>query len=444
MASAPPWLEERFPRRRWASLRCCPLRVDPEQGAGLDMEETELGYQVDAVAASPGQDAALQPGDVIISIGGERLLGLPEGQVEAAFGERYRHGAELLLLRADELREAAVERDANAECPCEEPVNNDEEAPDEEERVTPPEESANYELLRRQKSETEREATVRIPVGRAMVWSLPPDTAVSLERDLEFLGSRFGLHAGARLNREGSMESVVLTGLPSTIARARPEVIQLLDFYRQGRWAQGAAGPAAADTGRVPEPVVASTRQADAAADDPPPVELSVPEHLRDLRQFQYHDHTADIIVHSWGRTREEAFAQVCVGMFQYMTELDGVALTQGVEVEASGHDLLDLLYHLLDEFLFVFSTQMHISRCVEILEFDEEGLRIRARGYGERMDLSKHSQGTEIKAITMHMMRILGPDATLTEGGVVARGEAAGEKADSEFPHEVYVLLDI
>jgi len=404
------------------------------------MEECELGYHVDVVAASPGQDPALQPGDVVVAIGGERLLGLPEEQVGEVFGKQYSNGAELLLIRADELREAAIERDANAECPCEEPTKDDDEP--EEVAVVPPEESANYELLRRMPSETEREATVRIPVGRATVWSLPPETAASLEKDLEYLGSRFGLSAQAQLNRQGSMQSVVLVGLPSAIARARPEVIQVLDFYREGRWAASTAQEAPAQGDGAPEDA-AVTEECSQAARDEPAAPLEIPEHVRDIRQFQYHDHTADIIVQSWGRTREEAFAQVCVGMFQYMTELDGVELVQSIEVEAHGHDVLDLLYHLLDEFLFAFSTQMHISRCVEILEYDEVGLRIRARGYGERMDLSKHSQGTEIKAITMHMMRILGPDSVLTENGTVPRAES-GEEVNEEFPHEVYVLLDI
>merc|ERR1712129_356983 len=114
--------------------------------------------------------------------------------------------------------------------------------------------------------------------------------------------------------------------------------------------------------------------------------------------------------------------AQAWVGMFSYMTNVDKIEINQSVEVEATGHDLLDLLYHLLDEFLFIFGTEMHISRCIEILDFDEAALRIRARGYGERMDLNKHEQGTEIKAITMHMMRILGTEEVITENGTVPR----------------------
>ena len=158
--------------------------------------------------------------------------------------------------------------------------------------------------------------------------------------------------------------------------------------------------------------------------------------------RFQYHDHTADIIVHSWGSSLAEALAQVCVGMFNYMTPLENVDIVGSVDVHATGHDMLDLLYHLLDEFLYMFSTEMHICRCIEILAFDEQKFSISARGYGEKMDLKKHEQGTEIKAITMHMMKILDPKSMLTEEGRHVRQEE--DTAMSEFPYEVYVLLDI
>jgi len=177
---------------------------------------------------------------------------------------------------------------------------------------------------------------------------------------------------------------------------------------------------------------------------------IVVPKSVVDLNQYQYHDHTADIIVHSWGKTRAEAFAQSVVGMFNYMTEVENIEMVQAVDVEAKGHDLLDLLYHLLDEFLFVFGDKMHVSRCVEILEFDEADLRIRARGYGERMDIKaikangeqKHKQGTEIKAITMHMMRILDSKIVISEKGSFDREDFDNFRED--LPHETYALLDI
>lgn len=41
--------------------------------------------------------------------------------------------------------------------------------------------------------------------------------------------------------------------------------------------------------------------------------------------------------------------------MFGYMTEIDTVEISECQDVEAEGHDLLSLLFHFLDECLFLF-----------------------------------------------------------------------------------------
>merc|ERR1712014_57626 len=101
------------------------------------------------------------------------------------------------------------------------------------------------------------------------------------------------------------------------------------------------------------------------------------------------------------------------------------VDMQTSYDVEAKGHDMLDLLYHLLDEFLFRFGTDFIVCRHVVILELDEAGFCVRARGYGERFDLSKHPQGTEVKAITMHQMKILTPSLLLCEDGSIPRRQS-------------------
>ena len=57
------------------------------------------------------------------------------------------------------------------------------------------------------------------------------------------------------------------------------------------------------------------------------------------------------------------------VAFFAYLTDLDTVSLSTSVEVEASGHDMTDLLYHLLDEslgsgFLHVAALRLRNAKC--------------------------------------------------------------------------------
>lgn len=123
---------------------------------------------------------------------------------------------------------------------------------------------------------------------------------------------------------------------------------------------------------------------------------------------MEYLGHTADIQLHTWGADLKEAFELAVICMFGYMTELETVEYKKEVHIEAQGHDLASLLYALLDEFLFSFNTQRVVCREVQIVALDLEKFTIRATGYGERFQMGKHPQGTEVKAITYSNMQIL------------------------------------
>ncbi|XP_033640981.1 protein archease-like [Asterias rubens] len=139
--------------------------------------------------------------------------------------------------------------------------------------------------------------------------------------------------------------------------------------------------------------------------------------------KFEFLDHTADVQLHSWGDTLKESFEYVALAMFAYMTEISKVDKLTTVTIEAEGDDMLSLLYHFLDEFLFVFSADpFFIPREVTIDELDLENFKIKATGHGETFDLTKHPQGTEVKAITYSNMQVHSEKDT----------------------HDIYVIIDI
>mmetsp|Transcript_8144 Transcript_8144/g.15417 ORF Transcript_8144/g.15417 Transcript_8144/m.15417 type:complete len:238 (-) Transcript_8144:158-871(-) len=124
---------------------------------------------------------------------------------------------------------------------------------------------------------------------------------------------------------------------------------------------------------------------------------------------YEYLDHTADIQLHSWGATLEEAFEGSALAMFNYMTPLAKVRvdekLTRTYEMQA--HDMESLLFGFLDELLYVFSTDLFVCCDLKITSFDRESWTITAIGRGETFSLSQHEQGTEVKAITYSAMQI-------------------------------------
>jgi len=161
---------------------------------------------------------------------------------------------------------------------------------------------------------------------------------------------------------------------------------------------------------------------------DEDPTTFAIPEDANlDLPEmkYEYLDHTADVQLHAWGSNLKEAFENVATAMFGYMTDIETVAMDVALEIEAEGDDIEGLLFHFLDEFLFSFSAEpFFIPRKIDIIDFDMENFKIKARGYGEPFDISKHPQGTEVKAITYGSMKVYNDE----------------EKGQ----HELFVIIDI
>ncbi|XP_057413461.1 protein archease isoform X1 [Balaenoptera acutorostrata] len=111
-------------------------------------------------------------------------------------------------------------------------------------------------------------------------------------------------------------------------------------------------------------------------------------------RKYEYLDHTADVQLHAWGDTLEEAFEQCAMAMFGYMTDTGTVEPLQATEVETQGDDLQSLLFHFLDEWLYKFSAdEFFVAREVKVLNIDQRNFKLRSIGWGEKFSLSKHPQ---------------------------------------------------
>lgn len=147
--------------------------------------------------------------------------------------------------------------------------------------------------------------------------------------------------------------------------------------------------------------------------------------------KYEYLDHTADVQLHCWGKNLKEAFEQTGEAMFGYMTEnITTVALQDAHRFKAEGDDLEGLLYHFLDELLFMFAAEPFlIGRKVVIDSMDTVKFVIEGSVYGEPFDLNKHPAGTEIKAITYSAMQIY-----------------QSEKGDQTKKDkvEIYIIVDI
>eukprot|EP01041_Mallomonas_annulata_P001298 gene1298-2511_t len=99
-------------------------------------------------------------------------------------------------------------------------------------------------------------------------------------------------------------------------------------------------------------------------------------------------DHTADVQCHAWGDSLQSAFEHIIPCMFNYATDLSAVDIDP-------------------DETINITVKDNFCCKIVKILDFDRINFSISAEGHGEIYDQSRHTQGTEIKAITYSNMQI-------------------------------------
>lgn len=210
-------------------------------------------------------------------------------------------------------------------------------------------------------------------------------------------------------------------------------------------------------------------------------------EYFRGKVEYAYLDHPADVVLFAGGIDIATAFRSAGLALFNYMTDIRRVELKLRRFIVAFGRDLPDLLFHFLDEMLFLYGSEYFICGdlyCTELYpplannetlindkytdslarqtnvdilsELTSSNIEeaiamksqrylcndsqcnpslastnaafytksslledlgttihpqsqwcIKALCYGEIFNRYKHSQGTEVKAITMHEMRV-------------------------------------
>ncbi|GAW82945.1 hypothetical protein, conserved [Plasmodium gonderi] len=130
-------------------------------------------------------------------------------------------------------------------------------------------------------------------------------------------------------------------------------------------------------------------------------------DRLEKSYSYEYLDHPADVILHSYGKTLRECFESLCVSMFNYMCNLNDVELKISKQIIARGSSMEDLLYNFLTECHFLYGSEYFICKAIDILVFDNVTFYIEAHGFGDFFSLDIHESGTEIKAITKHELKI-------------------------------------
>ena len=109
------------------------------------------------------------------------------------------------------------------------------------------------------------------------------------------------------------------------------------------------------------------------------------------------------------GADLAELFANAGVGMFTLMVDQAGVEEREHRSIQVEARDRETLLVHWLTELLYYLDAEEMLFRRFEVEELTDT--RLRARGFGERIDRERHQLHCGVKAVTRHMLEIAPED---------------------------------
>ena len=122
-------------------------------------------------------------------------------------------------------------------------------------------------------------------------------------------------------------------------------------------------------------------------------------------KKYKFINHTADLGIKVWGESLESLFENAAYSMFDILTELDKVKVKESLGVEIEGKRTDELLADWLRNLLYKFNGEGYLLREFNIEEISKKGLKAKMRG--EKLNLSRHTLKTEIKAVTYHGLEV-------------------------------------
>jgi len=127
------------------------------------------------------------------------------------------------------------------------------------------------------------------------------------------------------------------------------------------------------------------------------------------MKKYEFFDVTADIGFIAYGHSLNEAFENGAIAMFNVISNTDTIKKNKELSFTINSEDEVSLLYDFLEELLFLHEVNLMVfsSFNVEISKLQDNSFKLDAKVKGEKINWKTHKRGSEVKAITYHMMDV-------------------------------------
>ena len=129
---------------------------------------------------------------------------------------------------------------------------------------------------------------------------------------------------------------------------------------------------------------------------------------------WEHYEHGADIGVRGIGATQADAFEQAALALTAVITDLQGVAARESVQIECEAPDVEMLLVDWLNALVYEMAVRNMLFGRFQI-EIDAG--KLNAQAFGEPVSVERHHPAVEVKGATYTTLRV-----TPVEGGWLAQ----------------------
>ena len=122
--------------------------------------------------------------------------------------------------------------------------------------------------------------------------------------------------------------------------------------------------------------------------------------------RYEIMEHTADVGLRVFGKDQKELFANAAYGLFNLIVaDLGTIRPEQAISLTVEAQDVEELFADWLRELLYLCNAERWLFSKFEVLDIDPN--RLKASCWGETYDPSRHIWEMEIKAVTVHRLRV-------------------------------------
>jgi SHS2 domain-containing protein len=123
------------------------------------------------------------------------------------------------------------------------------------------------------------------------------------------------------------------------------------------------------------------------------------------MQKYKFIDHTGDLGIQIFGEDLPELFKHAGEAFFHIITDRKKIRKSMSRKITVNAEGLEDLLVNWLNEFVFLFDTEMLLFRDFEISSLDERHLE--ATVHGEPYNEGRHPIKTTVKGATYHQLGV-------------------------------------